>query len=47
MFECLAEQVKAAPRMGRGSAVIAGSQADAPQVVIGARFGEVAFAGVE
>ena len=32
--------------MGRGSAVIAGSQADAPQV-IGARFGEATFAGVE
>ena len=33
--------------MGRGSAVIAGSQADALQVVIGACFGEAAFAGVE
>ena len=33
--------------MGRGSAVIADSQADAPQVVIGARFGEATFAGEE
>ena len=32
--------------MGKGSTVVAGSQADAPYVVIGARLGESAFAGV-
>ena len=47
MFKCLAEQVRAAPRTGRGNAVIAGSHADAPQVVIGTRFGEAALAGVQ
>ena len=33
--------------MGGGSSIVAGSQADAPCVVIGTRFGESAFAGVE
>ena len=35
------------PRMGGGSTKVAGSQADAPFVVIGTRFGESAFAGVQ
>ena len=33
--------------MGGGSTIVAGSQADVPYVVIGTRFGKLAFAGVE
>ena len=35
------------PRTGRRGAVIAGSQAEAPQVVMGTRFSEAALAGVQ
>ena len=40
-------QVRATPSTGRRGAAIAGSQTDAPQFVIGARFGEAALAGVQ
>ena len=46
MFQCLSEQVRATPSTGRGGAVIAGAQINAPQFIMGARFGETALAGV-
>ena len=38
--------VRATPSIGRGRAIIAGAQTDAPQFVMGARFGEAALAGM-
>ena len=46
MLLCLPEQVRATPGTGRGGAVIAGAQTDAPQFVMEACFGEAALAGV-
>ena len=43
MFEGLAEKVRAAPNMGGGSTIVAGSQADAPYAVIETLFCESAF----